>query len=1559
MTTDSVNNNRENTLSAGLIGSLPTDHNQLVPTPAEPGVINIDAVSDNQGTQTGTVDNFGFTDDLTPTLSGRVDPAAAGTVIQFCINTLPVGSAVVNSDGSWSFTPAQPLDVNHEYIFQTVVQDPGSKQFLISLPYTLYTTGANGDIPATATLDRVVDDVRGYHGFTGALKDGGLTNDAHPALSGHATVGSVVRIYDNGILLASTTAAADGSWQYTPSSALSDGVHNLAITATNITGESPPATFSIVVDTTVTKPVVDSATDNQGAITGNLAGGGVTDDSQPVLHGYAEPNSRVDIHVFGPNGNELYYQTVHSAADGTWSYQPKAFTAYGTYSFGISSVDAAGNAWYDYGTRFSLEYVAANQDDTTAPDAVTQLVLTDNVGSIQGAIHNQDITDDSTPTLTGRAEAGATVVVSDSGVVIGSTTVSADGRWSFTPSPVLKDGLHSFTTVVKDAAGQSSTVSDAIAFTVDTRTEKPVISGYHDDVGIQQGEVSYGGRTDDNNGLLSGHAEAGSLVKLTMVGPRGVKYGNVGSAIADSNGEWHIQLSDTTRLLGSGGNWTFRVTATDEAGNSATSDNFVVKYVGSNQDDLSAPDAPTIVDYTDNAGSSQGNLASGTVTDDVTPTLNGKAEAGSVVKIYEGSTLLGSTTASSSGDWHFTPAARSEGNHTFTANATDARGNTSPDSAGFVVKINPPDTTAPDAPLITAVYDDVGVVTGNVANGGKTDDAQVKVSGTAEANSIVTVWVKSPQGTDYKLGSVTTDGNGHWAYQMSGSQNINNIKGDWVFTARAADAAGNNSGISAGYTVESVASNHDDTVAPTITAVYDDVGVQTGVVANGGKTDDAIPTLSGTAEAGATVILRVTLPDYTGNSTFTLGSVVADINGHWHLDVQLPYSSPSISGSEFYHYVFTATAKDAAGNESAPSDGYAVNYVDSNHDDTSAPGAPTITSGYDDVGSSTGSFTSGATTDDTRPMLSGDAEANSIITVYEGSQKLGTAIANPGGLWAFIPPAELSEGKHTFTASATDAAGNTSAKSGGFVVNIDVPDTTPPGKPVITGVYDDTGVQTGNVKNGGLTDDSQPLISGTAEAGSTVVLYRKGPLGGNYLVGSAKADSNGHWEVQTQNNSGHLGNRGNYTYTATAKDAAGNNSVASDDYTVQFVASNHDDTLKPNAPTISNYYDNVGGSQGYDGNGGTTDDATPTLNGKAEANSIVKIYDGGTQIGSTTANGSGNWSFTSPARTEGKHTFSATATDAAGNTSEHSGNFVVNVDIPDYNFTETFNSQNQTLFSNSAVYHLQYFDVSVVNKGNSYYSPGFNGRHYGVSKPVSSTALVMGEGTRVTLDMKHALTDISFKIGDLTTDERLTIKYIDSHGTVIGTQVHTRAEGLLTTVNYHAPAGEDIASIQFSFTNPQYLYNSGMTYIWIDDITGHSSGVSPYALQMSTSYLEALPPAVHEAMAHDVTLATLPESNPAGVIELHNDSQNTLHLTLNDILSEAHDNLFIQDGKQQLAITGDKGDVVELKVEDLAHNEWQDAGKVTAGGVQYEVYQHADTHVELLVQQGVELHQVS
>ena len=56
-----------------------------------------------------------------------------------------------------------------------------------------------------------------------------------------------------------------------------------------------------------------------------------------------------------------------------------------------------------------------------------------------------------------------------------------------------------------------------------------------------------------------------------------------------------------------------------------------------------------------------------------TPSIKGTGQAGTVVTIKEGGTVLGTTTVNSAGTWSFAPAALADGTHTLTATQTDLR----------------------------------------------------------------------------------------------------------------------------------------------------------------------------------------------------------------------------------------------------------------------------------------------------------------------------------------------------------------------------------------------------------------------------------------------------------------------------------------------------------------------------------------------------------------------------------------------------------------------------------------------------------------------------------------------------------------------------------------------------------------------------------------------------------------------------------------------------------------------------------------------------------------------
>ncbi len=104
------------------------------------------------------------------------------------------------------------------------------------------------------------------------------------------------------------------------------------------------------------------------------------------------------------------------------------------------------------------------------------------------------------------------------------------------------------------------------------------------------------------------------------------------------------------------------------------------------------PDVPKIDAFSNDSG-----VAGDHITNDNTVTLTGKAAANSTIKVFDGTTQIGTATTNSSGAWSYTTAALKDGSHSLTAKATNASGTTSAASAALSLKI---DTTAPTAPTM-------------------------------------------------------------------------------------------------------------------------------------------------------------------------------------------------------------------------------------------------------------------------------------------------------------------------------------------------------------------------------------------------------------------------------------------------------------------------------------------------------------------------------------------------------------------------------------------------------------------------------------------------------------------------------------------------------------------------------------------------------------------------------------------------------------------------------------------------------------------------------------------
>ncbi|CAD5371029.1 hypothetical protein RA210_U140033 [Rubrivivax sp. A210] len=1029
--------------------------------PAAPGIAR---VTDDAAPVTGTVANAGNTNDSTPTIAGTAE--ANATVNVYNGATL-LGSTTADASGNWAFTPASAL-ADGTYAITAKATDAAGNESAASAVQTLT---LDTSAPAAPAITSVSDNAAPV---TGTVANPGSTNDTTPTIAGTAEANATVNVYNGATLLGSTTADASGNWAFTPASALADGAYAITAKATDAAGNESAASAvqTLTLDTSApAAPAITGVSDNAAPVTGTVANAGNTNDTTPTISGTAEANATVNVY----NGATLLGSATADAS-GNWAFTPASALADGTYAITAKATDAAGNEGAaSVASSFTL--------DTTAPATPAITGVSDNAAPVTGTVANAGQTNDSTPTITGTAEANATVNVYNGATLLGSTTADASGNWAFTPASALAEGAYAITAKATDAAGNESAASAASTFRLDTSAPAaPAITSVSDNAAPVTGTVANAGITNDSTPTIAGTAEANATVNVY----NGATL--LGSTTADGSGNWAFTPASALAE----GAYAITAKATDAAGNesaASAASNFTL--------DTTAPAAPAITGVSDNAAPVTGTVANAGNTNDTTPTITGTAEANATVNVYNGATLLGSATADASGNWAFTPAAAlAEGTYAITAKATDAAGN---ESAASAVSSFTLDTSAPAAPAITSISDNAAPVTGAVANAGSTNDTTPTITGTAEANATVNVYNGATL-----LGSTTADASGNWAFTPAAAL----AEGAYAITAKATDAAGNESAASAAssFTLDTSAP-----AAPAITSISDNAAPVTGTVANAGNTNDTTPTIAGTAEANATVNVY--------NGATLLGSTTADASGNWAFTP----ASALADGT----YAITAKATDAAGNESAAS--AASNFTL----DTSAPAAPAITGVSDNAAPVTGTVANAGNTNDTTPTIAGTAEANATVNVYNGATLLGSTTADASGNWAFTPASALADGTYAITAKATDAAGNEGAASAASSFTLD---TTAPATPAITSISDNAAPVTGTVANAGITNDTTPTIAGTAEANATVNIYN-----GTTLLGSTTADASGNWAFTP---AAALA-EGSYAITAKASDAAGNEGAAS------------------------------------------------------------------------------------------------------------------------------------------------------------------------------------------------------------------------------------------------------------------------------------------------------------------------------------------------------------------------------------------------------------------------------
>ncbi|QBH94949.1 hypothetical protein EKN56_00085 [Limnobaculum zhutongyuii] len=1155
-----------------------------------PNMPTIESAQDDVGSKQDTLHSGDKTDDSTPTLTGT---AEKGSVVNVYGNGALLGSTIADSTtGKWTFTPPTPVAEGENKFHVTATDAAGnvskpSADFVLTMDFT------GPDIDALK-ITEVIDNVGKV---TGNVESGKETDDNRPTIKGEGTSGDTIFVYvkdDLGErLLGTATVDTNGKWSLRPDTVLNSGKNVFTAEEMDPVGNKVGRSneYDVTLESTPpSPPTIDRVEDNVGSITGALQKGDVTDDNTPTLKGTAVANGIVTIYN---NGNVIGSAQVDDK--GAWQFTPNPALKDGFYNLTADATDPVGRVSDKTGI-FNFEV------DTTKPDAAQDLKITDNEGDYQGLLYDRDTTDDSTPTFSGKAEVGSVVTIYNDGTAIGSVKVADNGSWTFTPSDRLPDGDYKFTTTVTDKAGNVSDASPTVNITIDTSKVPVSIDRLYDDQGDITGNIEPNGVTDDTRPEIFGSGKAGSVITVYDGATE------LGSTTVKADGSWSFTPNGD---LGQGKH-SITVISKEPSGNvegPTAAFEFNVDSV--------APGRPTIDSALDDMGAIQDPLYHNSATDDPTPTLMGKAENGSIVKIYVDGALLGSAVAdSTTGAWSYTPtSAQTEGKHTFYVTATDKAGNVSQPSADFVLTMDftGPD---PDALKITEVIDNVGKVTGNVESGKETDDTRPTIKGEGTSGDTIFVYVKDDLG-ERLLGTATVDTNGKWSLRPDTVLN----SGKNVFTAVEMDPVGNKVGPSNEYdvTLETTPPS-----PPTIDRVEDNVGSITGALQKGDVTDDNTPTLKGTAVANGIVTIY--------NDGNVIGSAQVDDKGAWQFT-----PNPALKDG-FYN--LTADATNPIGQVSDKTGIFNFEV------DTTKPGAVQDLKITDNEGDYQGLLYDRDTTDDSTPTFSGKAEVGSVVTIYNDGTAIGSVKVADNGSWTFTPSDRLPDGDYKFTTTVTDKAGNVSDASP--TVNITIDTSSVPVS--IDRLYDDQGDITGNIEPNGVTDDARPEIFGKGKAGSIITIFD-----GATELGSTTVKPDGSWSFTP---SGDLG-QGKHSITAVSKEPSGNveGPTAAFEFSV--------DTVAPARPTIESAIDDVGAIQDPLYHNSATDDPTPTLMGKAENGSIVKIYVDGALLGSAVADSTtGAWSYTpTSAQTEGKHTFYATSTDAAGNVSQPSTDFVLTMDF--------------------------------------------------------------------------------------------------------------------------------------------------------------------------------------------------------------------------------------------------------------------------------------------------------
>ncbi|EIP7474035.1 non-fimbrial adhesin SiiE [Salmonella enterica] len=1181
--------------------------------------------------------------DNTDHIINEKNPALTGTAAPYSTVKLYIDGALIaevrtNKDGRWEYTlKADQGLVDGDHRITASVEDIAgniahSDPFLISVDTAI-------SIPIVSLSP---DSDSG-------VSDDNLTNIVKPTLHLKDIDPDIisVQVWDaaSDTQIGVATQQPDGSWAYTFTSDLTEGLHQVYVKVEDIAGnKANSAVFDFTIDTTVSTPVISLLSKDDTGVTGD----NLTNINKP---GFAISGVDADAHrvVVQVMHNGVSEEIELSHLNGSWLFIPGNPWADGSYTLTVKVEDKAGNTSYSAPLTVVI-------DTQIAIDGV-ELV---NDSGVKG----DNMTNDDRPhfRVTVPTDVNEVRLSIDGGNSWVQATPGVAGSWEYIWPTDLADGQYTLTVEATDKAG--NTVTKTIDFAVDTTLSVPVIVlDSADDTGIQGDNM-----TNSTQPTFALQHIDDDAVRVTV----SVEHGGVTTTFDATKGTGGWSFTPTGAWAD--GDYTLSVSVEDKAGNTSHSASLTVT--------VDTQIAINNIELVNDSGIPNDNL-----TNNVRPHFQVTVPTDvNVVRlsIDGGKTWFNATQSATPGAWDYIwPDDVADGGYTLTVEATDKAGNKTTQELDFTI-----DTTLSVPTLSLDSADDSGIAGDNITNV-KTPGFTLNNIDTDVSRVIVEVM---HNGIKQEVPLVQTGG--QWRFAPTSDW----ADGDYILTVKVEDRAGNvkqsapltvtvdthiaidrielvnDSGIP-GDNLTNEARPHFQVTVPA-----DVNGVRLSI--DGGKTwfDATQSATSGvwdytwlTNVANGPHTLMVEASDKAGNKTtqkldftidtilseptitldsaddsaagdnitnvkmpgFTLGNIDADVTkvvvtvAHDGKNQQIELIknggvwrfTPGAAWTDG-DYTLTVKVEDKAGN---------TNY--------SAPLTVTIDTQTSidriELLNDTG-IVGDNLTNEARPQfhITVPTDVNSVQLSLDGGINWVNATLTSDGVWEYIWPTDLVENTYTLTVKATDVAGNTATETLNFII-----DTTLSTPTITLDSADDSGTANDNKTN----VKTPGFIIGGIDSDVTQVVVQVMRDGHSEEV--ELTQTNGQWRFVP----GSAWTDGDYTLTVTVKDEAGN------------IRHSAPLTVTIDTQITIDHIELVNDSGIPDDN--LTNNVRPhfQVTVPTDVNVVRLSIDGGkTWFNATQSATPGVWDYTWLADVgEGKHTLTVEATDKAGNKTTQQLDFII------------------------------------------------------------------------------------------------------------------------------------------------------------------------------------------------------------------------------------------------------------------------------------------------------------